>query len=202
MPKHGRIPNPLDEAKALALLREGRAIHSIAAELRVGMRRIRALAEANGVPIRRRRSDAELAAQRLRIRKMREDGRSWRQVAAALGYANAAGAVGSILRRSDRETLLDKDAPRHAKRIKTLLRRLRKANNGRADGSDLPSFFRMAANPRMHWLLRPAEIELARAYRLLPAEDLRTSAEELIDRSLHMPPATPHPRMNLFASNF
>ena len=86
--------------------------------------------------------------------------------------------------------------------IKTLLRRLRKANNGRADGSDLPSFFRMAANPRMHWLLRPAEIELARAYRLLPAEDLRTSAEELIDRSLHMPPATPHPRMNLFASNF
>lgn len=202
MPEHGRIPNPLDEATALALLREGKAIHSIASALRVGMRRIRALAEANGIPVRHKRTDAELAAQRQRIRKMREDGRSWRQVAAALGYANAAGALGSILRRSDREALLDKDAPRHAKRVKTLLRRLRKANDGRADGSDLPSFLRMAANPRMHWLLRPAEIELARDYRLLPAEDRRTPAEELIDRSLHMPPATPHPRMNLLASNY
>lgn len=202
MPEHGRIPNPLDEAKALAMLREGRAIHSVAAELRVGMRRIRALAEANGIPIRRRRTDAEIAAQRQRIRKMREDGRSWRQVAAALDYANATGALGSILRRADRETLLDKAAPRHAKRIKTLLRRLRKANGGRADGSDLASFMRMAANPRMHWLLRPAEIELARRLRLLPKNCMDVPASELIDRSLHMPPATPHPRTNLFASNF
>ena len=199
MPEHGRIPNPLDEATALALLREGRAIHSIAAELRVGMRRIRALAEANGIPIRRKRTDAELAAQRQRIRTMREKGRSWRQVAAALGYANAEGALGSILRRSDRESLLDKAAPRLAKRTRAIFRRLRKANGGKADWCDLSSFLRMASDPRKHWLLRPEEIDLARTYRLLPAEDMQRSTDELIERSLHAPPTlpTPHPTVYL-----
>lgn len=198
MPEHGRIPNPLDEEQALALLREGRAMHSVAAELQVGMRRIRALAEAHGIPIRHKRTEAEIAAQSNRIRELRGRGRSWRQIAEEFGYANPDGALSGIWRRANREGLAETDAPRHAKSIRSMLRRLRKANGGRADWYDLASFVRMAGNPRMHWLLRPAEIELARDCRLLPAGDMGTPAEILIERSLHEPPSTPRPTATIF----
>lgn len=75
MPEHGRIPNPLDEEHALALLREGRAWGDVARELHVGYGRLRDFALANGMrPDARRGGRRAMPAADRRERK-REEGR-------------------------------------------------------------------------------------------------------------------------------
>lgn len=196
--KRGPKLRPFDETRALELLRDGMPARKVTAAVGAGsMRTIVRLARVNGIALRRRRTDAELRAQEGLIRDLRERGSSWEQVVRRLGYT--LGGLSSVVRRSRRMAGV---STMHAKKLRAIFCRLLVANDGRASYSDVPSFLRMAANERRHWLLRPAEIELARRYRLLPAHCMDVPASELIDRSLHMPPLTPHPSLNLLASNY
>lgn len=182
MPPTGR---PFDEAAALALLRAGTPAYKVRRTVGGGMRRIVELARANGIKLHHRRTNAELRSQEAVVRAKRSRGRSWQQIARDLGY-NVNGAP-SIRRRMDNIPTM------HASRLRAIFVRLIKANKGRAGWDDIPSFLRMAASERMHWLLTPAEIELARRFRLLPEHCMGERASVLIERSLHMPPATPRP---------
>ena len=75
MPEHGRIPNPLDEATALALLRDGWGPFAVSRRLRVDYRRIVALADANGISIRRRAGALSAAETVVRRRESAARGR-------------------------------------------------------------------------------------------------------------------------------
>lgn len=189
-----RPPNPMDEARVLARLREGRSAISLARELHVHVRRVAALARENGVrPLRRVRTDAQLAMQNNQIRDLRRQGLSWTQIAKRLGYEDPSSGRIAVRNRAVRLGLCKGETGPYAQTTRALYRRLRKANGGRAGWDDIPSFLRMAASERMHWLLTPAEIELARRFRLLPEHCMGERASVLIERSLHMPPATPRP---------
>ena len=161
----------IDEAKALALLREGLPLHRVRDEVGGGLRRIRAIAVANGIGFRRMHTDVELRGQTARIAKLRKQGFTWRGIAKRLGYANPDAAVSSLVRRARAAGIAGtprRDPYSHAWRTRALLRSLRKANGGRPTGwDDLESFVRLAADPRRHWLLRDEEIELARERGLL-----------------------------------
>lgn len=163
--KPGRPGAPLDEARALVLLRGGATLMQTARRLGVHLRRIKPIAEAHGIAFRRVRTGRELRGQDAAIVRMRAQGLSWTQIAAALGYADPATGRIAVRNRALRAGLLAPEA-RSPRSSRTLLRALRRL--GPADAEDVASFVTLAGDPRRHWLLTPQELALARRRRLVP----------------------------------
>jgi len=162
--KPGPAARPFDEARALELLRAGWPAYKVRLEVDAGgLRKIVALAKANGIPLHVRRKDSALRRQEKIINQLRFRGYSWEQIAARLGYDR--GAMASIRRRAERESL-DAGVKMHAKTRRAIAKRLR-ALNAASGWEDVDSLARLAADPRRHWLLPPAEIAIARQFRLL-----------------------------------
>ena len=159
----------------LARLRAGESAMRIARSLAVHHRRIAAIARANGIAMRRRRTVRELAAQDGLIRRLRGAGRSWTQVAEALGYGPDSGRI--AVRNRARRAGLDAAPCRNAKSARSLLRALRRLVP--ADWEDLASFVDLARNPDRHWLLTERELDLARRRRLLPPDCMRVPSRAL-----------------------
>lgn len=164
-----RPPNQMDETWVLARLREGRSAISLARELHVHVRRIAALARENGIrPLRRKRTAEQLARQDSRIRKLRMAGRSWTQIATALGYENVASGRIAVRNRYLRVCAGDAGAGMNACTRRHILRELRRINRA-SQPDDVDAFVRLARDPRRRWLLSPAEIELAKRKGLVEA---------------------------------
>ncbi len=160
----GPRPTAFDEARALELLRAGWPAYKVRLEVDAGgLRKIVALAKANGIPLHVRRANRTLRRQEKIINTLRFHGWSWEQIAARLGYDR--GALQSIRRRAERESR-DAGIRMHAKRRRAILHRLR-ALNSASGWEDVDALARLAADPRRHWLLPPAEIAIARHFKLL-----------------------------------
>lgn len=162
-PAYRRTARPIDEARALELLRAGLPAYKVRREVGGGLRRIVALARANGIALHMRRPDRALRRQERLIARLGFQGHSWEQIAARLGYDR--GALASIRRRAERESL-DAGIRMHAKTRREIVRRLR-ALNPASGWEDVDSLARLAADPRRHWLLPPEEIAIARHFKLL-----------------------------------
>jgi len=159
------MPGPrrtqIDEALALELLRAGRPLHRVRRVVGGGLRRIREIAQENGIAFHRRRTDGELARQDAFVLECRNRGVPWAEIARRLGYPS--GALSSLRRRY---RCRGASAALHARRNRALYRELRRLKS--VNGMDeMGSFFRLAADPRRHWLLTAEEIELARRYGVL-----------------------------------
>ena len=153
-------------AKARAARQNGvaRTIELLQAGLPV--RDVKLALEAEFGSVRRRhlrRTNRPSRRQERIINRLRFRGWSWEQIAAKLGYGR--GAVASIKRRAERESL-DAGIRLHAKARAALMKRLR-ALNSASGWEDVDAFVRLAADPRRHWLLPPGEIAIARQFKLL-----------------------------------